>query len=74
MKNRHLLFNSNFLNLNHKINNLKSFNIILKAERIKERQDAFLKKEAHTPLVIFPEGTVTSGKHILKFKRGKEIL
>lgn len=26
--------------------------------------------ETNTPLLIFPEGTTTSGKHLIKFKRG----
>lgn len=40
------------------------------AEEIRIRQESFMKGTVKTPLLIFPEGTVTSGKHILKFKRG----
>lgn len=29
-----------------------------------------MKGETYTPLLIFPEGTTTTGKHIIKFKRG----
>lgn len=37
---------------------------------IKKRQTETIDKTILTPLLIFPEGTTTSGKHILKFKRG----
>lgn len=40
------------------------------AEAIKLRQEEFLKKKIFSPLIVFPEGTTTSGKHILKFRRG----
>lgn len=40
------------------------------AEAIKIRQEEFMKKKIFSPLVVFPEGTTTSGKHILKFRRG----
>ncbi len=29
-----------------------------------------MKEETNTPLLIFPEGTTTSGRHLIKFKRG----
>lgn len=43
-------------------------NLIL--EQIQQRQQEFLSKVVLAPLVIFPEGTVTSGKHMLKLKKG----
>lgn len=39
-------------------------------EKIEERQQHFLEKKTLTPLIIFPEGTVTNGSQILKFKKG----
>lgn len=40
------------------------------AEEIKKRQEDYLNKKILTPLLVFPEGTTTSGKFILKFRRG----
>lgn len=37
---------------------------------IEQRQKEFLEKKRLGPLVVFPEGTVTSNKHVLKFKKG----
>ena len=34
------------------------------------RQKNFIEKQSLTPLAIFPEGTTTSNRHILKFKKG----
>ena len=34
------------------------------------RQKNYLEKKSLTPLAIFPEGTTTSNRHILKFKKG----
>ena len=39
-------------------------------EEIKKRQKDFYEGRLLTPLCIFPEGTTTNGKYILKFKRG----
>ena len=39
-------------------------------EQIEDRQTKFLKKEIESPLMLFPEGTVTAGKHIMRFKKG----
>ena len=38
--------------------------------QIKERQEAMLSGKNPTPIIIYPEGTTTSGEHLLKFKRG----
>ena len=35
-----------------------------------ERQNDFLNKKILSPLVVFPEGTVTSGRHFLLFRSG----
>jgi 1-acyl-sn-glycerol-3-phosphate acyltransferase len=43
---------------------------LLVAEEIINRQKSFINKESLTPLIIFPEGTLCSGTHLLKFKRG----
>ncbi len=37
---------------------------------IGERQKAYFEGKAVMPFLIFPEGTTTSGRHILKFKKG----
>lgn len=37
------------------------------------RQSKYMTGESLAPLLIFPEGTVTSGKHILKMKKGAFI-
>ena len=39
-------------------------------EELEERQKLYYKKELLTPLCLFPEGTTTTGNHILKFKKG----
>jgi len=33
-------------------------------------QEDFMNGETKTPLLVFPEGTITSGRHLIKFKRG----
>lgn len=40
------------------------------AEQMKLRQELYLNEETHTPLLIYPEGTVTVGTHLLEFKKG----
>jgi len=40
------------------------------AERIAERQKGILNGSILTNLSIYPEGTVTNGTHLIKFKRG----
>lgn len=40
------------------------------ADQIKERQVDFMNKNNKTPILIYPEGTVSSGKYILEFKKG----
>ncbi len=37
---------------------------------LEERQKEFYEGKLLSPLCLFPEGTTTSGRHILKFKRG----
>lgn len=37
---------------------------------IEKRQKDYLNKENSTPLIIYPEGTITNGKYLLPFKRG----
>jgi lysophosphatidylcholine acyltransferase/lyso-PAF acetyltransferase len=39
-------------------------------DKILERQKDYMEGKAVLPLMIFPEGTTTSGRHILKFKKG----
>ena len=39
-------------------------------EVIEERQKAFIEGRAVMPFLIFPEGTTTSGRHLIKFKKG----
>jgi lysophosphatidylcholine acyltransferase/lyso-PAF acetyltransferase len=39
-------------------------------DELEERQKLYYKKELLTPLCLFPEGTTTTGNHILKFKKG----
>lgn len=36
-----------------------------------ERQTDFLSKKILTPLLVYPEGTVSSGRHMLIFRSGK---
>ena len=39
-------------------------------EEIMERQKNFIEGKPVMPFMIFPEGTTTSGRHILRFKKG----
>ena len=39
-------------------------------EILEERQKKFYEGKLLSPLCLFPEGTTTSGRHILKFKKG----
>ena len=49
-------------------NNLNSRKEVL--EKIIKRQKDFIEGKPVMPFMIFPEGTTTSGRHLLKFKRG----
>lgn len=40
------------------------------AEALKKRQEDYLNKKILSPLIVFPEGTTTSGDYILKFRKG----
>lgn len=40
------------------------------AKQIEERQHMCYEGKEDTPLIIYPEGTVTTGKYIISFKRG----
>jgi lysophosphatidylcholine acyltransferase / lyso-PAF acetyltransferase len=37
---------------------------------IKKRQEDFMLGDRDTPLIIYPEGTISSGTHIMPFKKG----
>jgi 1-acyl-sn-glycerol-3-phosphate acyltransferase len=39
-------------------------------EELEERQKNFYNKKSFAPLCLFPEGTTTNGKFLLKFKKG----
>ncbi len=39
-------------------------------DQIQQRQRDFLDGKFSGPLLVFPEGTITSGKHVIKFKKG----
>ena len=39
-------------------------------ELIEERQKEYMEGKSVMPFMIFPEGTTTSGRHILRFKKG----
>ena len=39
-------------------------------EELEERQKNFYNKKSFAPLCLFPEGTTTNGKYLLKFKKG----
>ena len=42
----------------------------IQADQVKIRQESFMNKTNLSPLLVFPEGTVTNGKYLIKFKRG----
>ena len=43
-------------------------------EKLYERQKKFLEGKIYTPLILFPEGANTCGRHILKFKKEHFII
>ena len=52
------------------VNRDKSASRTLILEQIENRQKDYLEGRCFTPLIIFPEGTTTSNKHLLTFKKG----
>ena len=40
------------------------------AEMLKVRQKSFMDGKTSTPLLVYPEGSYTNGKYIMKFKKG----
>jgi len=53
-----------FVNRENEISRKKIF------EELEERQKKFYNKKSFAPLCLFPEGTTTNGKYLLKFKKG----
>ena len=53
-----------FVNRESEKDKKKNFELLL------ERQKAFYEEKIFTPLVIFPEGTCSCGRNILRFKKG----
>lgn len=39
-------------------------------DMIKKKQKQFMDHEINTPVIMYPEGTISSGKYLLPFKRG----